>query len=575
MKIKRKRKEPKDTINEKDVQSWATTQYGNGGSSIDSLRHQAGKTMDYEFYRGSANGTGLSNYGNPKLNNPTKGDAVDWYMENIAPQLGMFQSAMEKGEAGDFLYNSGKDVRPYAIQEHLKQIDPNNSQNWQDAGGKYKDRKDSTKWDGYWGDIQKLPENQRRQLINKGRDFYYKNINNPSPGVPNDAYDKTWYGRIWNTNDYKEFDPNNPKFIPKKQNGGSIKKYPNGGRQPIVGTPRQYQAYQDSLDRFNWANNRAIDYTGMKSKFVTLDQYKKEVPKDFQLDLSIEKDIMPAGFNYYKDIDKYSAIYKKPVQPIIYQPEDVVKKITRDLRARPSEPTEYRPLEQPINIQSAKPDLLQGNNQQLEFNPLPFDKSKAFSKPISNQNESISKEDMNKKDYFDKKTGKPLGRFQNGGKNVNTLEGDLYSKVLMNRNKNLDFVQRANAVGQFPKSNMFQQFDPNEFGQKNSHLMGWGEDENGQAYMSPSIFNDKNEAIKVPNQYADYISSIGYKHATGIPTKQNGGSINEIQKYNPPQVNNELVTQRQYVQGELDNKGYFGYGGSVSYKDFKKKYKDV
>lgn len=113
----------------------------------------------------------------------------------------------------------------------------------------------------------------------------------------------------------------------------------------------------------------------------------------------------------------------------------------------------------------------------------------------------------------------------NGGKNVNTLEGDLYSKILLNRNKNLDFVQRAYAVGQYPESNMFQQFDPNEFGKKNSHLMGWGEDENGQAYMSPSIFNDRNEAIKVPNQYADYISNIGYKNATGIPTKQNGGNI--------------------------------------------------
>lgn len=189
-------------------------------------------------------------------------------------------------------------------------------------------------------------------------------------------------------------------------------------------------------------------------------------------------------------------------------------------------PIKQRPKEQLINIQPAKPDLLQGSNQQLEFNPIPFKQGTYFSKPISNQNEPISKEDMNKKDYFSK-TGKPLGRFGDGGKNVNTLEGDLYSKVLMNRNKNLDFVQRANAVGEYPESNMFMQFDPNEFGQKNSHLMSWGEDDNGQAYMSPTIFNDKNEAIKIPNQYADYISSTGYKNATGIPKKQNGGSVNQ------------------------------------------------
>ena len=100
---------------------------------------------------------------------------------------------------------------------------------------------------------------------------------------------------------------------------------------------------------------------------------------------------------------------------------------------------------------------------------------------------------------------------------VNTLEGDLISKVIMNRNRNKDFVQRAYAVGEYPESNMFVQPDANEFGQKNSHLMGWGEDESGQAYMYPEVMNPNNEAIKVPNQYADYISSTGYKKATGIP----------------------------------------------------------
>jgi hypothetical protein len=57
--------------------------------------------------------------------------------------------------------------------------------------------------------------------------------------------------------------------------------------------------------------------------------------------------------------------------------------------------------------------------------------------------------------------------------------------------------------------------------------MSYGEDDNGQSYMFPTIFNDKNEAVKVPNQYADYISNVGYKNATGIPTYMYGG----IQKY--------------------------------------------
>jgi hypothetical protein len=105
---------------------------------------------------------------------------------------------------------------------------------------------------------------------------------------------------------------------------------------------------------------------------------------------------------------------------------------------------------------------------------------------------------------------------------VNTLEGDLISKVIMNRNRSKDFVQRAYAVGEYPESNMFVQPDANEFGQKNSHLMGWGEDKSGQAYMYPEVMNPNNEAIKVPNQYADYISSTGYKKATGIPYADGG-----------------------------------------------------
>jgi hypothetical protein len=105
---------------------------------------------------------------------------------------------------------------------------------------------------------------------------------------------------------------------------------------------------------------------------------------------------------------------------------------------------------------------------------------------------------------------------------VNTLEGDLISKVIMNRNRDKDFVKRAYAVGEYPESNMFVQPDANEFGDKNSHLMSWGEDESGQAYMYPEVMNPNNEAVKVPNQYADYISSTGYKKATGIPHAQGG-----------------------------------------------------
>jgi hypothetical protein len=110
---------------------------------------------------------------------------------------------------------------------------------------------------------------------------------------------------------------------------------------------------------------------------------------------------------------------------------------------------------------------------------------------------------------------------QDGG--VNPLEGDLISKVIMNRNKDKDFVQRAYALGDNPGTPMFNVPDNEQFGQNMSHKMAWGEDDNGQSWMFPTILNPNDEAIQVPNQYADYISSKGYKNATGMNQYEDGG----------------------------------------------------
>ena len=113
-------------------------------------------------------------------------------------------------------------------------------------------------------------------------------------------------------------------------------------------------------------------------------------------------------------------------------------------------------------------------------------------------------------------------KMDNGG--TSKLEGDLISKVIMNRNRGVDFVDRAYALGDNPGTPMFNLPDDEQFGQNMSHKMAWGEDDNGQSWMYPTIMNPNNEAIQVPNQYADYISSEGYKNATGMnPYKAGGG----------------------------------------------------
>jgi hypothetical protein len=212
-------------------------------TSRDSVAHQADKILKYEQLRGSETGSGLSIYEDPKYK--------DQLMNEIYPRVSQnvpYGSAMEKSEMMDFIFNTGKDARVFAYQEYLRRTDPNNNTEWKDSEGKWKDRKnidDATLSKLYNNSIGKLPENKRRQYINLGRDWYYKNTapkdsaygdwNLKSQG-PHPAYNNTWYGRIWNTNDFSEFNPNNPKFTPKKQMGGAGMMYADRNYQ-VGGSP--------------------------------------------------------------------------------------------------------------------------------------------------------------------------------------------------------------------------------------------------------------------------------------------------------------------------------------------------
>ena len=216
-----------------------------GKTHKDSVAHQADKILKYEQLRGGPGGTPLSYYGDPKYKK--------MLMDEVYPEVNKIMpnaSAMEKGEAMDFIFNAGwdknnnailKDPRAYALQEYYKKYNPYKL----DSEGKWSGRKGAPYSfdEEYTATIGKLPENERRVLMNQGRDWYYKNTNNPSPGVPNSNYYDTWYGRIWNTNDYSEFDPKNPKFTYRKKAYGGDPSLPNiedhypfGGQNSKTGT---------------------------------------------------------------------------------------------------------------------------------------------------------------------------------------------------------------------------------------------------------------------------------------------------------------------------------------------------
>ena len=187
-------------------------------SHRDSVAHQVNKILQYEQLQGGPGGRPLPSYSDPKYKS--------MLMDDIFPEVDKIMpnaSAMEKGEAMDYVFNAGwdksnkkikRDPRSYALQEYYRKYSPSNL----DKDGKWAGRKGAPyTFDAeYDRTIGKLPENERRVLMNKGRDWYYQNINTKPDGSPSDNYKDTWYGRIWNTNDFSEFNPNNPKF----RNGG-------------------------------------------------------------------------------------------------------------------------------------------------------------------------------------------------------------------------------------------------------------------------------------------------------------------------------------------------------------------
>lgn len=187
----------------------------------DSINFMADKIIQYELARGSAQGTGIPKYKNPYYK--------DLLVNKIYPEVKKIMpnaSAQEAAEAMDFIFNSGfdqttfkidKDPRGYALQEYYRKYDRSKL----DSDGNWAGRKNAPYSfdDEYNNTIAKLPENERRILMNKGRDWYLQNIERGKGKINEnlEAYKNTWYGRIWNTNDFRPFNANDPRFIYKKK----------------------------------------------------------------------------------------------------------------------------------------------------------------------------------------------------------------------------------------------------------------------------------------------------------------------------------------------------------------------
>ena len=144
-----------------------------------------------------------------------------------------------------------------------------------------------------------------------------------------------------------------------------LPKYPNGGQNPPIYTydpndPR-LQAYQDSLILYNNPTNSNIE----AQAFIELNKINGKYPTPI--------------FN--NKTGKIS--YKKPVQPVLL-------------------------LEPHAEVESSKPSLFVTNPMNAEISKVPFKEGTYFTRPRPSQ-------EVGKTEYFDKKTGKLLGTYENGG----------------------------------------------------------------------------------------------------------------------------------------------------------------
>ena len=152
--------------------------------------------LEFEVTRGSSSGGGLSNWGyNSRIipgNPPTDvttgkdlkiEDAIEYFKQDILPKVQQYPLGLRE-RAADFLYNSGREPRVYYLDQYLKSI--GQSSGLPNRGTYNVDTKTSgwtiilqnnlnAEWDKYKNDIDQLPLQQRIELLDKGRDFYYKN----------------------------------------------------------------------------------------------------------------------------------------------------------------------------------------------------------------------------------------------------------------------------------------------------------------------------------------------------------------------------------------------------------------
>jgi hypothetical protein len=203
-------------------------------------------------------------------------------MDEVDPRNAeAFPNALTRGQANDFLFSTGRDIRPYVVDQMYKEKYgkkegiPNRSQynvdtkNVKDSKGKLKlpgkkeftpeikNRIDSL-WNANSSQWNNLSYDDQQSLMGLGRQSYGRAINRgPGEGNENlEQYNEVWHGRIpnlnsanynnpvwWDQDHKKRYGGNMVSQFPTKQYGG----LPTAqeGNLPIDYNIPSYAKYED------------------------------------------------------------------------------------------------------------------------------------------------------------------------------------------------------------------------------------------------------------------------------------------------------------------------------------------
>jgi len=208
--------------------------------------------------------------------------------------------------------------------------------------------------------------------------------------------------------------------IEEKKNGGKT-------NPPIItNNPKdpRLQAYNDSLDLYNYYK-RVEDLAKANKQQEFRNEVKLTDKKALEasIRLSALNNNRPPSLDMQGESVKFgntTMTYlkaKKPVQPIIYQPkQEAINPILGGHAFKGSNTAwngtfkDIRPINQAIQIDNITPNLLPTYQPDNTIETNPFIKGSYFTRPRQPQEEG-----QGKTDYFDKKTGKLIATYADGG----------------------------------------------------------------------------------------------------------------------------------------------------------------